>query len=134
MTTAHSNEKPAQIKPALTRKSSIVYKITMTLYFGLALAMLAEIWWLNPPQGSRIAITALAIIPLLLPIVGLLKRSPRSAAWLCFILCFYFISGVLSVSARPESAHGWLIAIISCTLFVTAMIFIRWQSQAKRVI
>ncbi|AMO57129.1 membrane protein [Endozoicomonas montiporae CL-33] len=102
----------------------------MGLYAALVMTLLAETWWLNPPPGSRLAITAIQLIPLMLPLPGLLQRRPRSGAWLCFILCFYFISGVLSVSAHPDSPHGWLTASISCLLFSVSLLFIRWQSQS----
>ncbi|MET4693747.1 DUF2069 domain-containing protein [Endozoicomonas lisbonensis] len=116
----------------MIKKAAFIYSLTMGLYVSLALALLAETWWLNPPPGSRLAITAIQLIPLTLPLYGLLKRNPRSAAWLCFILCFYFISGVLSVSAQPESLHGWLTAGISCLLFSVSLLFIRWQSRVNR--
>ena len=124
----------AIIKKAVIKKAAVSYRLTIGLYIGLILALLAETWWMNPPPGSRLPITAIQLVPLLLPLAGLLKRSPRSGAWLCFILCFYFISGVLSVSAQPESLHGWLIASISCLLFCASLLFIRWQSQANRAV
>ncbi|UYM16833.1 DUF2069 domain-containing protein [Endozoicomonas euniceicola] len=116
----------------MIKKVAFVYPLTMGLYACLMLTLLAETWWLNPPPGSRLAITAIQLIPLTLPLQGLLKRNPRSAAWLCFILCFYFISGVLSVSAQPESPHGWLTAGVSCLLFTVSLLFIRWQSRLMK--
>ena len=116
----------------MTKKATMGYRSTLTLYCALCLALLTETWWLNPPPGSRLPITAIQLLPLLLPLHGLLKRRPRSAAWLCFILCFYFISGVLSVSAQPEAIHGWLIAVTSCLLFSSSLMFIRWQSRANQ--
>lgn len=114
----------------MIKKAEIGYRWTIGLYLGLMMALLAETWWLNPPPGSQLPITAIQLIPLLLPLRGLLKRSPRSAAWLCFILCFYFISGVLSVSAQSDSPHGWMISGFSVLLFIMSLLFIRWQSQA----
>ena len=114
----------------MIKKAAYAYQLTMGLYTALMLTLLAGTWWLNPPPGSRVVITAIQLIPLMLPLAGLLQRRPRSAAWLCFILCFYFISGVLSVSAQPESLHGWLTAGISCLLFSVSLLFIRWQSRS----
>lgn len=110
-------------------KSSVAYKGTMALYAALLVALLLESWWWNPPPDFQWLISLLQIAPLFLPIAGLLRRSPQSAAWLCFILCFYFISGVLSVSATPESPHGWLISIVCFLLFIMALLFIRWQGR-----
>ena len=113
-------------------KSHLAHRVTLALYGGLILALLAETWWWNPPPGSRLIISGLTLLPLLLPLGGLLKRRPRSAAWLCFILCFYFISGVLSVSAQPASPHGWLVSVLTGLLFIVALLFIRWQNRSDR--
>ncbi|MGI9276431.1 MAG: DUF2069 domain-containing protein [Endozoicomonas sp.] len=117
----------------LGRKADISYKVSIFLYLGLTLTVLAETLWLNRPQGSVLAISAILTLPLLMPLPGMLKKQPRAAAWLCFILCFYFMSGVMKAwfdSARPT---GWLMTGFSSLLFVTGMMFIRWQSQRLRL-
>lgn len=114
------------------QKANRIYQLSLTLYAGLVLSLLAETWWLNPPPGSILGISALQLLPLLLPLPGLLKRGLRAASWLCFILCFYFISGVLDVWFRPEQPQGWLITGFSVLLFICSMLFIRWQAQANR--
>ena len=110
-------------------KSNTAYLGTMTLYVALLVSLLLETWWWNPPPDFRLLISLLQIAPLFLPVAGLLRRSTRSASWLCFILCFYFISGVLSISAAPESPHGWLISVVCFLLFTMALFFIRWKSR-----
>lgn len=114
----------------LKSKARVSYRISTALYFGLMATLMAETWWLNPPQGSLASISLIQLLPLLLPVVGLVKRSPQAASWLCFILCFYFISGVLDAWFRPEQPQGWLITGFSSLLFISAMMFIRWQAKA----
>ncbi|WBA80177.1 DUF2069 domain-containing protein [Endozoicomonas sp. GU-1] len=118
----------------MQQKANQIYQVCLALYAGLILSLLAETWWLNPPPGSIFGISALQILPLLLPLPGLLKRGLRAASWLCFILCFYFISGVLEAWFRPEQPQGWLITGFSVLLFITSMMFVRWQAQANRLL
>ena len=122
--TAHQN---------LGRKADISYKISVFLYLGLALTVLAETLWLNRPQGSALIISVILILPLLLPLPGILKKQPRAAAWLCFIVCFYFMSGVMKAWIESEKPLGWLMTGFSSLLFITAMMFIRWQSKKLRL-
>ncbi len=114
------------------KKASNVYRICLVSYGALVLSLLAETWWLNPPPGSITSISLLQLLPLLLPLPGLLNRELRAAAWLCFILCFYFISGVLDLWFRPNQPQGWLITAFSVSLFISSMLFIRWQARARR--
>ena len=116
----------------LQQKANAYYRIGLTCYAGLALSLLAETWWFNPPPGSVLSISLLQLLPLLLPLPGILKRGLRAFSWLCFILCFYFISGVLDLWFRPHQPQGWLITAFIVLLFVSAMLFIRWQAQAGR--
>lgn len=116
----------------MQRKADCLYRLCLASYGGLVLSLLAETWWLNPPPGSVASISLLQLLPLLLPLPGLLSRHLRAAAWLCFILCFYFISGVLDLWFRPEQPQGWLITALSSLLFVSSMLFIRWQARTER--
>ena len=117
---------------ALQQKADAYYHICLASYGGLALSLLAETWWFNPPPGSVLSISFLQLLPLLLPLPGILKRGLRAASWLCFILCFYFISGVLDLWFRPQQPQGWLITAFSVSMFISAMLFIRWQAQVGR--
>ena len=116
----------------MQEKANRIFKINLALYASLVLSLLAETWWFTPPDNHVFIISLLQLLPLLLPLPGLLKRGLRAASWLCFILCFYFISGVLDVWLRPEQPQGWLITSSSVLLFVGAILFIRWQAQANR--
>lgn len=118
----------------MEQKANRIYQLSLALYAGLVLSLLAETWWLNPPPGSIMGISALQLLPLLLPLPGLLNKSLKAASWLCFILCFYFISGVLDAWFRPQQPQGWLITGFAVSLFVSSMVFIRCQARADRSI
>jgi len=117
---------------SLQTKADLGYKAVMALYTALALTLIAETGWFNPPPSSKLIIMVLQLLPLLTPLPWVLKRQLRATAWLCFILCFYFVSGVLDAWFRPEQFYGWLITIFTVLLFCIAMMFIRWQAQALK--
>ena len=117
----------------MSQKAHTAFQICMSLYFGLTVLLLAKTWWLDIPQGSQLNHSLVQVIPLLLPLLGLLKKQPRSAAWLCFILCFYFIHGVLSTWITPNEIHEWLITLCTVALFIASMMFTRWQAQAIKI-
>ncbi|WP_051786298.1 DUF2069 domain-containing protein [Endozoicomonas numazuensis] len=113
----------------LTQRATISYRVSLILYVCLLASQVAKVLWLHPPESSVWMIASFTIIPLLAPVYGLIKRQPRASAWLCFIICFYFISGVLDAWFIKDSIHGWLITVFSSLLFVSAMMFTRWQGQ-----
>ena len=118
---------------ALNRKKSAdrYFQVVLGLYFALALTLVAETWWLDPPPGSLVSITLIQLIPLLIPLPWILKRQLRSVAWLCFILCFYFISAVLDAWFKPDQIHGWLATGLTVLLFIGSIMFIRCQAKAQ---
>ncbi len=118
-------------KEELLRKANISYKISVSLYLILILAQIAKVTWLQPPENSIALILAFSIFPLLIPAYGFLKRQPRASAWLCFILCFYFTSSVLYVWFDRSSINAWIMSIGSFSLFISAMMFTRWQGKAN---
>ncbi|WOG26135.1 DUF2069 domain-containing protein [Endozoicomonas sp. 8E] len=117
----------------LNQKARLSYRLSLLLYFCLLASQIAKVLWLHPPQNSAWMIASFTIVPLLLPLYGLIRRQPRASAWLCFILCFYFISGVLDAWFIRDSIHGWLITAFSSALFVSAMMFTRWQGQLNNL-
>ena len=120
-------------KEELLRKADISFRISLVLYLVLIIAQIAKVTWLQPPENSTALILAFSIIPLLLPAYGFIKRQPRSAAWLCFILCFYFTSSLLYVWFDITSINAWVMSAGSVTLFISAMMFTRWQGKANNL-
>lgn len=113
-------------------RANLAFRFNLLLYISLTAVLLTRTLWLDPPEGSVILIALAQIVPLLLPVVGLFKRGLRAASWLCFILCFYFISAVLAVWFDTQSISAWIFVIIVSTLFINSMMFIRWQGQLNR--
>lgn len=116
----------------LHKKALIAFQICSLLYITLCVAVLVKVGWTHPPPNSNVTISIIVILPLMLPVIGFFQKSLRAVSWLCFILCFYFISGVTDVWLRPEQCTGWIILISSSLLFINNILFIRWQGQHLR--
>lgn len=119
--------------PRFLSRAQLCYRISISCYIGLLAAIGAWTFWLEPPAVDNLwVIWAVQTIPLLLPLYGLVKKAPRSFAWLCFIVLFYFSAAVVSLYQSPDSLYAALKTALTVTLFISAMLFCRWQAQENR--
>ncbi|MGK2914340.1 MAG: DUF2069 domain-containing protein [Porticoccaceae bacterium] len=105
---------------------------------GLRLGALAVTWvsyWLLLASllftGVTTATPNILLVPTLLPLLlflpGMVRRQPRSFAYLCFVALLYFTVIVTNLF-KPGSPSSDVVALIAVvTLFVAAMLFSRWQ-------
>ncbi|MBA1277463.1 DUF2069 domain-containing protein [Stutzerimonas stutzeri] len=107
----------------------------LSLASFISLAALLIIWNLAfaDLHGARTwVVISIQLIPLLLVAPGMISGSPRAHAWTCFIVNLYFIQGVLAAINPARMVYGWLEAIISLTLFISALLYTRWAYQYER--
>jgi len=92
-------------------------------YFGL-LALYA---WSNL-SAEVFSPSGLAVqwVPLLLPLWGMLKDTYRSYNWLCFVVLAYFLFIVPNVMSGQANWSDWLQLLLTCSLFISAMLVSRW--------
>jgi len=76
-----------------------------------------------PPTRIPVALLLIiALMPLLLPLFGVLHRNPRALIWTAFISLLYFIHGCMDAWAT-EGISRWLAgseAVLSAILFFSA--------------
>jgi uncharacterized membrane protein len=102
----------------------------------LALIVLGLAWelWLAPlrPGGSW---WALKVLPLALPLAGLLKNRLYTYRWVSLLVWPYFIEGV--VRASSESGVGMQLALaewlLGLALFTACVIHVRWRLGHRSV-
>jgi uncharacterized membrane protein len=93
-----------------------------------ALIVLGLAWelWLAPTGRGTLA---LKVLPLLLPLPGLLKNRMYTYRWLSLLLWLYFAEG--AVRATSEHGMGALLAtieIVLClVLFAACAAHVRWR-------
>lgn len=84
------------------------------------------------PGGSLLA---LKVIPLLLPLRGVIKRDVYTLQWSSMLILLYFAEGVVrGYSDRDEISRmmGWGEAALVCIYFACALLYLRPYKQAAR--
>lgn len=86
---------------------------------------------LRPEQAfSTTFILLIYVVPLALPLPGVIKGKPYTHAWANFIVMFYLIHGLTIIYAEP---HEWLYAVIelvlATTMFIGCAVYARKRGQ-----
>jgi len=109
-------------------------------HWGAVLALLALIalcmaWelLLAPlrPGGSWLV---LKVLPLLLPLIGILKRDVYTLQWSSMLILLYFMEGIVrATSDRGLSAQlAWGEVALSCVFFICALSYLRPYKRAAK--
>lgn len=107
----------------------LLYKVlTLSCVIGIVFILL---YWYSvgqpyspSPFKERSLFMILLIVPLLVPLHGMLKNNLYTYKWASMLCCLYFVHGVMESWANP--AARWL-AIIELTLSLCWFIFsIAW--------
>ena len=69
------------------------------------------------------------LLPLLIFVPGMIKDSLRSYIWLCFVSLLYFVGAVLNLFAIPGDALAVSSLVSVVSLFLSAMMYVRWRAQ-----
>lgn len=102
-------------------------------FFSLtALLLVWNLHYANIPGKLLWVILGLQMTPLLLLAPGLLLGNARAHAWACFVVNLYFIQGVLAAFDPSKALYGWLLSLLSFSLFCAALMYTRWRFQYER--
>jgi uncharacterized membrane protein len=100
-----------------------------------ALLVLLTLWYtlLAPSRIFAMPLVlAVMLIPLLLPIRGLLQGRVYTYSWTLFISLAYFTHGVVEWAGHPgERLYGALETLFSLSLFIGALLFVRLSKRAQ---
>lgn len=91
----------------------------------LALIALQVLWHalLPAPAGTASwAIAAVAVIPLLLPLKGVLAGSLRAMTWAGYLVMAYLVVGVMEAWANPAQRYSALAQVLLVGVFVGAVL------------
>ncbi len=94
----------------------------------LALIVLGLAWelWLAP-TGNRTL--ALKVLPLALPLVGLLKYRMYTYRWVSLLVWIYFTEGVVRAASERGIAVALAMAevVLCLLLFAACVLHVRWR-------
>ena len=118
---------------AIDKKVRFSRALAVASLLGLVALGLAWELWLAPlrPGGSWMV---LKVLPLCLPLAGLLKNRMYTYRWVSLLVWLYFLEGV--VRATSETTPGaWLAALevlLSLSLFAGCALHVRLRLQAAK--
>lgn len=110
-------------------------------YFGAATSLLMLIalcvaWELVlaplRPGGSWLV---LKVVPLLLPLRGVLKRDIYTMQWSSMLILLYLAEGVVRATSDPGTRSmelGWLEVTLSCSYFFCIVAYLRPHKKAAK--
>jgi len=108
--------------------SAAAYWLAWSGWTVLLGQQLVDAWWAQLPWIIWLG----KLLPLLIFLPGMIRDRLRSYIWLCFVSMLYFISLVERLFAMPGSmlAVTGMVAVV--TLFIAAMLYVRWRARELR--
>ncbi|CAM4155128.1 DUF2069 domain-containing protein [Pseudoalteromonas byunsanensis] len=100
-------------------------------YVGLLLLMPIWLFILVPREGySNGFIFVVYILPLLLPLKGIIQDKPYTYAWANFIVMIYFIHGLSLLWVAPDELVWVILELVFATsMFVGCTYYARHRGQ-----
>jgi uncharacterized membrane protein len=104
--------------------ASLLALVALCLAWELVLAPLR-------PGGSWMA---LKVVPLLIPLRGILKRDVYTLQWSSMLILLYFAEGIVRATTDQglSSTLGWIEVVLVCIFFTCALFFLRPYKQAAK--
>ena len=119
----------------MKRDTLIARVVTLACTAGLLVLIPTWMLWLNPTDDWRpnLVLTIGLMLPLLLPLPGLLRGKPKAYAWIAFIAMLYFIHGVVESWTLWADSGVRVLALtetlLASLLFVAALLYTRWRAR-----
>ena len=118
-----NNTKTQQIT-ALGASASLIALIALCVAWELALAPLR-------PHGSWLV---LKVIPLLLPLRGVLKRDNYTLQWSSMLILIYFMEGIVRATSDKglSATLGWIEVALTSIFFLCSISYLRPHKKAAK--
>lgn len=91
------------------------------------------IWYfvlLENEQYSYVFVIVIYLLPLLLPLHGIIKAKPYTHAWSCFIVLWYFLHSITTMYAEPQyMLYAAVELLLAIAMFVGCSMFARLRGQ-----
>ncbi len=114
----------------LSHRARICHAMAIISYISLFILMIASVIYSDvPAEASRLLMYSVKLIPLIIFIPGLLKMSPRTHIWICFVVLLYFIQSVVNAWLSQGNLFDLVTCATTVSLFISSMMFVRWKSE-----
>ncbi|MDP5029152.1 MAG: DUF2069 domain-containing protein [Paraglaciecola sp.] len=99
-------------------------RLTLSSYFLLLVWLVIWHFFLTPDKATSTLFTVILwIVPILLPIKGLVQGKPYTHAWTNFIVMYYLLHGLTAVYAVEGERLYALVEIVLCSALFTGCSF-----------
>lgn len=121
---------PSTLSPIAARNINLIRWLAVVTTLGLIVLGLGWelVWAPLRPGGSTLA---LKVLPLCIPLAGLLKNRMYTYRWLSLLVWIYFTEG--AVRAYSDKAPGNYLAmaelVLCCVLFVACVMHVRLRQR-----
>ncbi len=116
----------------LRPRADFCHRFTLACHISLIALLAIWMFVIAPPEKASSLVSFLVLaLPLILFIPALRKRHPRTYAWLCFFILFYFCMGSMYAFLLPTTLGilALLESILSIAIFIGAMMCTRWYGM-----
>tara|TARA_R110000868_G_scaffold54248_1_gene169802 strand:- start:289 stop:714 length:426 start_codon:yes stop_codon:yes gene_type:complete len=106
-------------------------RLALSSYFILIAWLLIWHFILTPDKSTSTVFTLLFwILPILLPLKGLLQSKPYTYAWTNFIVMYYLLHGLTAIYAvEGERLYALIEIILCCGLFTGCSYYARMRGR-----
>lgn len=115
--------------------SVVIWSRAVAVASLLGLIVLGLAWELVlAPTGNRTLV--LKVLPLAIPLIGLLKNRMYTYRWVSLMIWLYFIEGVIRASG-DRGLSAWLAGIevaLCVVLFAACAVHVRWRLHRAHAI
>lgn len=123
------------VDPLTPEPSSPAAKHTRTLAVGSLLALIVlglgwELWWAPLREGGSWWV--IKVLPLTIPLAGLLKNRMYTYRWLSLLVWLYFTEGIVRATTESglSGALAWGQVVLCVLLFVACALHVRLRLKA----
>ncbi len=117
--------------PSPTTRMLQAHRLTLIGYWGLVILIpVWNLWWYPSALFSNKVVTLFWLIPLVFPVLGLIRGKAYTHAWSGFIAVIYVCHGFTSlITSLPEIYPIFLEILFSCCFLFGGMYYAKWRGE-----
>lgn len=104
-----------------------LHAAALASYLALFALLAAWLLWLDRPPEALLSIAAVVLlVPLLLPLRGVIAARRYTMAWSAMLVLLYFVHGVATAAGPPPARWlGLAEAVLALVYFALAIAYVR---------
>lgn len=106
-------------------------KLISLLSWAILITLQMALPWMMQPEGSLWLL--LLVLPLLIPLKGLLNNQRYTYKWIGFLTLLYFCIGISELVSNPQlRSYGVGTSVASMLLFLASIYYARYLGLQRR--